>query len=407
MLSIMSSLSPEGREFFEKARELRKEFASSSADLDATGAPPLQNLKRIFESGFYELRVPRKFGGLAPDVPSDTELLTAILTEFAAGESSTAHIWQVQMLITRTFFNTPEMPEEAKRILAREILEEGARFCMPTAEAGRTRFEMSTTCKRVPGGVVLTGHKKYGTGSQGARYSMATANYECDGVTEPGVHFLIVRTDADGVSIHNDWNHMGQRATGSNSVTYENVFVPDGWHWHAAGNTKQNLAENRLSGPFNQISFTATILGSGLGALDALSTELHTRTRTTDGWPSPVKDPVIQHDVGRLAAELAGARALTQQAARSVSRYAVENKDRGAVSVEMMQAKICVLNAVMNVTSDMFTNLGASSSGRNLGLDRFWRNARTLSLHDPINVKYRQVGQWVLEGTEPPISSIS
>jgi alkylation response protein AidB-like acyl-CoA dehydrogenase len=390
----------------EKARELRVEFSKTSAEIDATGRAPLENLDLIHKAGFYPLRVPVEYGGIAPDVPSDMEALSVILTEFAAGESSTAHIWQVQML-SRSLFYQVEMPDATKRMLAREILDEGVRFCFPTAESGRVRFEMSTFCRKVPGGVLLTGNKKYGTGSVGARYAIATARYEEDGASIPGVHFLMVRLDADGVTLHNDWDNMGQRATGTNSVDYEEVFVPDGLHWHGASNSANNVAENRLSGLFNQISFASTILGSGFGGLDSLKTLLSTEVRPVDGWPSPVKDPCIQYDVGRYSAQLAAAQALVIQAARTVAQYALDDRDRPSASIMVMQAKIVVQEAVLDVCDDMFRNLGASSGRRTLGIDRFWRNARSLTMHDPINKKYRHIGEWVLEGTSPPLSSIT
>ena len=36
--------------------------------------------------------------------------------------------------------------------------------------------------------------------------------------------------------------------------------------------------------------------------------------------------------------------------------------------------------------------------------DRHWRNARTLTLHDPVSYKLRLVGDWLLNGASPPIS---
>ena len=46
----------------------------------------------------------------------------------------------------------------------------------------------------------------------------------------------------------------------------------------------------------------------------------------------------------------------------------------------------------------------ASASLEKYGLDRHWRNARTLTLHDPMDYKLRFAGDYVLNGTAPPIS---
>ena len=44
---------------------------------------------------------------------------------------------------------------------------------------------------------------------------------------------------------------------------------------------------------------------------------------------------------------------------------------------------------------------GARSTATCEGLDRFWRNGRTHTLHDPVAHKRREVGRWVLEGDLP------
>ena len=46
--------------------------------------------------------------------------------------------------------------------------------------------------------------------------------------------------------------------------------------------------------------------------------------------------------------------------------------------------------------------LGASSASERLALDRHWRNARTVATHNPLVYKARIVGDWAINGTEPP-----
>lgn len=48
-----------------------------------------------------------------------------------------------------------------------------------------------------------------------------------------------------------------------------------------------------------------------------------------------------------------------------------------------------------------FEVTGARSTATSEGLDRFWRNIRTHTLHDPVAYKRREVGRWVLEGELP------
>ncbi len=45
--------------------------------------------------------------------------------------------------------------------------------------------------------------------------------------------------------------------------------------------------------------------------------------------------------------------------------------------------------------------MGTRSATGGAGFDRFWRNARTLSLHDPYEWKHSEIGRHVLEGWDP------
>lgn len=46
--------------------------------------------------------------------------------------------------------------------------------------------------------------------------------------------------------------------------------------------------------------------------------------------------------------------------------------------------------------------MGTRSASRSTGFDRWWRNARTLSLHDPVDWKHEEIGRHVLTGWDPP-----
>lgn len=55
----------------------------------------------------------------------------------------------------------------------------------------------------------------------------------------------------------------------------------------------------------------------------------------------------------------------------------------------------------LEVTNEIFEVLGADASTRSLGLDRFWRNARIHTLHNPAEYKTRNVGRWFVSGLPP------
>jgi alkylation response protein AidB-like acyl-CoA dehydrogenase len=62
-------------------------------------------------------------------------------------------------------------------------------------------------------------------------------------------------------------------------------------------------------------------------------------------------------------------------------------------------AKALATQVALDVTSRVFETTGARSAKRGIGLDRFWRNARTETLHSPVAYKLEEVGRFFLNDT--------
>jgi len=70
--------------------------------------------------------------------------------------------------------------------------------------------------------------------------------------------------------------------------------------------------------------------------------------------------------------------------------------------IESATAQVVVSELIQRATSELFNALGASDIRQGKALDRHWRNARTVSSHNPVIYKARIVGDWLINGTEPP-----
>jgi alkylation response protein AidB-like acyl-CoA dehydrogenase len=57
--------------------------------------------------------------------------------------------------------------------------------------------------------------------------------------------------------------------------------------------------------------------------------------------------------------------------------------------------------AALDIGSQLFELTGARSTGARYGFDRFWRNARVHTLHDPVDYKLRDLGRYALDGSLP------
>jgi len=117
--------------------------------------------------------------------------------------------------------------------------------------------------------------------------------------------------------------------------------------------------------------------------------------------------------VGRGRSAAYGASAIVLQAAGALQRAhdahldgSLPDEARAAAAaashVEVDQAVSVVTRLVLDASTELFDALGASATLRTHGLDRYWRNARTISSHNPRVYRERQVGAFAVNGTPPP-----
>jgi alkylation response protein AidB-like acyl-CoA dehydrogenase len=124
------------------------------------------------------------------------------------------------------------------------------------------------------------------------------------------------------------------------------------------------------------------------------------------GVASPTEDPYILHHVGELDVAIESAASLLDRACDALDECRVTRAthDRDVATVAVSRAKIGTNDAALRATSELFKICGTRSTLGNWGFDRHWRNARTLTLHDPVDYKYRLIGEYVLNRTPPPVS---
>lgn len=70
-------------------------------------------------------------------------------------------------------------------------------------------------------------------------------------------------------------------------------------------------------------------------------------------------------------------------------------------SIAVAEARVLTTTASLLAGNKLFELGGTASTLDHLGLDRFWRNARTHTLHDPVRWKYHAVGNFYLNDRLP------
>lgn len=244
----------------------------------------------------------------------------------------------------------------------------------------------------------LSGTKYYSTGSLYADHIVVAADQDGERVA------VLVDADADGVTQHDDWDGFGQRLTASGTTEFSDVAVPaDRVLGAGYGTPGRTYGTSYL-----QLVQLAVLAGIAQRATDDVAGWVRDRTRTFTHAPAdlPRHDPLVQQVVGRLSAAAFAARTLVLDIADQLDHLlATDSADAellDRVEFDVARAQAVVIPTVLDATTQLFEVGGASITSEKLRLDRHWRNARTISVHNPLIYKLRTVGDHVLNGAELP-----
>jgi alkylation response protein AidB-like acyl-CoA dehydrogenase len=204
----------------------------------------------------------------------------------------------------------------------------------------------------------------------------------------PSGHLLFLVPMAE-VTIVDDWFVSGMRGTGSKSLTFEDVFVPahrtasmrqmwegqsDGWVIHGrAGYRAPSLA-------VQPGTLIAPIIGMALGAVDAYTEQL--QSRTGQGRTPLTHSVASQLRLAESSAEADAARSLL----RNNSREVLERAARGEAFTLLDRARyrrdqIFMVRLAIRAIHRLIEEGGAHALMESNPLQRFYRDALAASQH--------------------------
>ena len=378
------------------AREYAASIADGVIERDEAGVVPFSELAALDASGLLGITVPASHGG--PELPAS--VLAEVIRSIALVDPAIAQIPQGHFLLVDVLAVWGS--EEQQRQLFRSVLG-GGRLGNGLAErGGKHAQDLKTRLIKTDGGLRLRGRKYYCTGAITSRFIGVSA-LDDDG----RLVLVFVSRDAPGVSVDDDWDVMGQRATVSGTTTLDDVPVdPDlVVPYSRAFEVPQQL------GARAQLVHTAIQVGIAGAALRDAGSFVRTRARpffeaARAGFAERAsEDPHVIGRYGRLAARVHAAEALLRSAAATLDSVTREPRDaveaaRGSLAVA--EAKAFASEVAVSASSELFALTGASATDRRYDLSRHWRNARTHASHDPVDWKYHHIGNYLLNDTLPP-----
>ncbi|BFZ58842.1 hypothetical protein PYCC9005_005907 [Savitreella phatthalungensis] len=387
-------------EWIEKAREVGRILEVDAVERDKANGKPEHEVNLLKQAGLITYLQPAKFGG---------------------GGGT----WEVAYKLIRTI---SEYDGSIGQLLGYHLLWSWLAYVLFDNEKYEAFIEPHTRNRSFFGGavnprdadltirdegdsIVFNGVKSFSTG--GRISDVTVLEGVLDG-TDKHI-FSFVPTNQPGIQFKGDWDALGQRLTESGGVVIDDVRVP--WEgaagWDPVAKTYTPIPYHTITLPLIQHNFSNKYLGIAIGGLRFAQQYTTSKTRP---WPASeggrghdnaLEEWYILEGYGVLYAGVRASEALHDQVGAAISKLAHAPKEsltpeqRGIIAAEVATAKVSIVDHALHLTSKVYELTGARATSSKVGLDRFWRNVRTHTLHDPIAYKKTEVGAYYLEGRLP------
>lgn len=250
-------------------QDMAKKFAESelapvAAKLDEIGDQDLfkNNLSQLAELGFMGLNVKAEYGG----VEAGTVAFSLAITEIAKACASTAVTTSVTNMVAEVIQavgNEQQKQAYLPKICSGEYLAGG--FCLTESSAGSDPAGMKTTALKDGDEYVLNGSKLYITSGNFADVFVVWAVTDPEARKGKGISCFIVESGTMGMTIGKAEDKMGQKASPTNEVHFQNCRIPAS-ALMGVENKGFGIAVGELAG--GRIGIGSLALGIGLAALD-------------------------------------------------------------------------------------------------------------------------------------------
>jgi acyl-CoA dehydrogenase len=300
------SLTDEQKQLQDMARKFAKEeIIPKAAQHDKDGKYPVEIAKKAWELGIMNTHVPAEFGGMGLGV-----LEGCIITEeLAYGCTGIATAMEANTLAAAPVVVAGNA-EQKKEFLGQRLIEQGkfAAYCVTEPGAGSDVAGIRTNAKKVGSDYVINGSKMWITNASVADWYFVLA-YTNPELKHKGMTGFVVPANTPGITVgKKEWN-MGQRASDTRGITFENVKVPEKYR---LGNEGEGFKIAMSAFDHTRPAVAAGAVGLAKRAMDEAVE--YAKTRKTFGQPI-ASYQAVSFMIADMAMEIEAARALVYKAA--------------------------------------------------------------------------------------------
>ncbi|SDO06144.1 acyl-CoA dehydrogenase family protein [Pseudomonas jinjuensis] len=362
---------PSLEELVKRAEALQPLLRQHAVEAERNRRAAEESIEAIREAGLFRLMVPRRFGGHEGTLRSHLEV-SAALAEACGGTA-----WVVALTNVCAWF-TSLFCERAQQ----EVF--GAN---PDARVAGV-FNASPNTRRVDGGLVVSGKWYFSSGSLHSDWAVVGAEErDANGALVAQYLALIPK---EQYSIEDTWFTTGMRASGSNCIVANEVFVPD----HRLLNMgaaiegeyptefKDEVSYRPLFVPFASMILNGPQLGLGRAALKYVIDSAPRRAIAYTSFEKQTDSVLFQAQVAEAALKIDSAELRAFRTADEIDTAARQGRKLDATTRARIRADAGLVNThITEAIGILLTAHGAGSFAEASPMQRWWRDSNTAARH--------------------------
>ncbi len=378
-----ASFRPQHVEMLDRINALGPGFAERAVAVDLNAEFPTQNYRELAAGGFLKLVIPEEFGGMGFSL-GEYATIGAEIGKYCGATALTFNMHTSSMMWLRFMFEMPNLTDEERAAFAKmralqfpKVVEEGAIFSQPISEGGVnwTSDPIKTNCRKVDGGWVINGFKKFASLAGNCDYYSIVCTEHFDGIAprhEDTMDFA-VHKDCPGLSIIGEWDPLGMRGTVSRDLVLKDVFVSEDDLMMPAGVFGKTLSQ----WPAMMATLTPAYMGVAQSAYDF--TVQYLRGEYPGAAPVDRRVyPTKRAAVARMFQRLTEMRTLWSAAFFEARAFPTK-----AEVMRLYAAQYAVMEGVQEIAALAIRTCGGQSMLKNLPLERIYRDSRCGALMLP------------------------
>jgi alkylation response protein AidB-like acyl-CoA dehydrogenase len=366
---LLDAVETVGKAVVDGSEETESRYALSAATFEA-----------LYDAGLFWLKLPEVLGGAEADPLIQIEVIEAL----AALDASAA--WCVMIGSQSTGLPAAWLPDDAlDAVFGGDRLPVAAGSLMPSGIA-----------RQVPGGYRVTGRWAFASGISHCGWVNATVRVE--GVTGGLASLRRVVLPTSEVRIHDNWDAVGLKGSGSCDFSIDDRFVAESFSWGFTDPPRRGGPLYLLGLP-GYVAYEHAALALGIGR-HAVSLLVDTASGKARGFESSVVGdrPAFQRDLGRMDMQLSAARAMTLEVFEEVwDGLEPGVGPRPEQQAQMRSTASLATEICLDVVTRAFRYSGGEAVYASNGIQRCWRDLNTAAQHFLVSESaYENHGKFLL-----------